>query len=412
MKVKKPKGIYLNVYQLACYISLLIVALPVVDYFCSWYITLLPFLLITYRLFKYKRTFTSVCYSMLLAIGFVVLQYWGIYRNEEFFMWLVDGIIVWLPCIIALYIKENNNEKFVKNYLQTYIIVTTITSITTIIGLIMYPTASRELASGTEIYDTTKYTIRNIGGYQHIYALVVLLPILMWLIKRTEKVLRIVNVVALFINLYCIYRSQYTIAIIIAAIIVVLTAMKRFKKTIVVTMILLGTIFLINPSGVMERLSGGFKYVSECIGMEYVGDRLLQVSQLLEGGMIHTETSTQRIDHYKHCLEKFSESPVIGNNMGKFSEENISGHSMILDTMSGMGLFGLVLVSIIFILSYKFVIRVNGKKMNSTILMTWLAFVAVSILNPSSFITIYMILFVLAVCVQRLEKQDEDSLVV
>lgn len=412
MKVKKPKGIYLNVYQLACYISLLIVALPVVDYFCSWYITLLPFLLITYRLFKYKRTFTSVCYSMLLAIGFVVLQYWGIYRNEEFFMWLVDGIIVWLPCIIALYIKENNNEKFVKNYLQTYIIVTTITSITTIIGLIMYPTASRELASGTEIYDTTKYTIRNIGGYQHIYALVVLLPILMWLIKRTEKAWRIVNVVTLLINLYCIYRSQYTIAIIITAIIVVLTILKRFKKIMIVTMILLGAILSFNSSGIMERLSSGFKYVSEHIGMEYVGDRLLQVSQLLDGAVIHTDTSAERIDHYKHCLEKFSESPIVGHNMWGFSEENISGHSMILDTMSGMGMLGLLLVGIIFIISYKLVLRVNGGKMNSTILLTWLAFVAVSILNPSSFITIYMILFVLAVCVQRLEKQDEDSLVV
>lgn len=412
MKVNKPKGIYLNVYQFACYISMFIVALPVVDYFCSWYITLLPFLLITYRLFRYKRTFVSVCYSMVLAIAFVLLQYWGVYRNEEFFMWMVDGIIVWLPCIIALYIKENNNDKFVKNYLQVYIIMTTITSVTTIIGLIMYPTASRELASGTAVYDTTKYTIRNIGGYQHVYALVVLLPILMWLIQRTEKAWRIVNVIALVINLYCVYRSQYTIAIIIAAIIVVLTIMKRFKKTMVVMMILLGTIFLFNTNSVMERLSSAFEYVSERIGMEYVGDRLLQVSQLLDGAMIHTGTSNERIDHYKNCLEKFSESPVIGNNMGKFSEENISGHSMILDIMAGMGILGLVLVGIIFILNYKIVIRVNEKTINSTTLLTWLAFVAVSILNPSSFMTIYMILFVLTVCVQRLEKKNEDSVAV
>ena len=412
MKIKKPKGIYLNVYQFACYISLLIVALPVVDYFCSWYITLLPFLLITYRLFKYKRTFTAVCYSMLLAIGFVMLQYWGVYRNEEFFEWMVDGIIVWLPCITALYIKENSNEKFVKNYLQMYIIMTTITSVTTIIGLIMYPNASRELASGTAVYDTTKYTIRNIGGYQHVYALVVLLPILMWFIKRAEKAWKIVNIVALLINLYCIYRSQYTIAIIIAAIIVVPTMLKRFKKIMIVTMILLGTIFFFNPSGIMERLSSGFKYVSEHIGMEYVGDRLLQVSQLLDGAVIHTETSAQRIDHYRHCLEKFSESPIIGNNIGRFSEENISGHSMILDTMSGMGILGILLVFAIFIITYRLVIKVNGKKINSTILLTWLAFIAVSILNPSSFMTIYMILFVLAVCVQRMEKKDEDSVAV
>ena len=412
MKVKKPNGIYLNIYQLACYISLFIVALPVVDYYCSWYITLLPFLLITYRLFRYKRTFVSVCYSMVLAIAFVLLQYWGIYRNEEFFMWMIDGIIVWLPCIIALYIKENNNDKFVKNYLQMYIIMTTITSVTTIIGLIMYPTASRELASGTAVYDTTKYTIRNIGGYQHVYALVVLIPILMWFIKRTEKVLRIVNVVALVINLYCIYRSQYTISIIIAAIIFALTVVKRFKKTMVVTMILLGTIFLFNANSVMEKLSSGFEYVSERIGMDYVGDRLLQVSQLLEGASIHTETSTERIDYYKQCIKKFSENPVVGHNMWEFSEDNITGHTMILDTMSGMGILGLVLVAIIFIISYRVVIKVNGKKISSTILLTWMAFVAVSILNPSSFMTIYMILFVLAVCVQRLEKKDENSVAV
>ena len=57
-------------------------------------------------------------------------------------------------------------------------------------------------------------------------------------------------------------------------------------------------------------------------------------------------------------------------------------------------------------------IRVKGEKINSTILLTWLAFVAVSVLNPTSFMTIYMILFVLAVCVQRLEKKDENSMAV
>ncbi len=412
MKFKKPKGIYLNIYQFACYISLFIVALPVIDYYCSWYITLLPFLLVTYRLFRYKRTLMTVCYTMAAAIVFVLLQYWGIYRNEEFFRWMIDGIIVWLPCIIALYIKESNNDKFVRNYLQIYIIATTITSLTTIIGLVMYPNASRELATASEMYDTTRYTIRNIGGYQHVYALVLLLPILIWLIKQTNKTWKIVNIVALLINIYCIYRSQYTIAIIIAAIILILTVMKRFKKTMIVTMILLSTVFLFDTSSIMEKISGGFKYVSEHIGIEYVGDRLLQVSQLLEGAMIHTETSTDRIDHYKHCLKKFSESPVIGNNIGEFSEDNISGHSMVFDTMSGMGLVGLLLVSIIFIVVYWLVIRENGKALNSTILLTWLAFVAVSILNPSTFMTIYMILFVLAVCVQRLEKQNEDSLAV
>lgn len=410
MKIKKPKGIYLNVYQFACYISLFIVALPVVDYFCSWYITLLPFLLITYRLFKYKRTLARVCVTMVLAITFVLLQYWGIYRNEEFLMWMIDGIIVWLPCIIALYIKENNNDKFVKNYLQVYIVATTITSVTTIIGLMIYPNASRELATGSELFDTTKYKILNIGGYEHIYALVVLLPILIWFIKRTNKVWRTVNIVALLINLYCIYRSQYTIAILIAGTILILTAVKKYKKTIIVAMVLLGTLFLFNTRGVMEGLSDGFKYVSEHIGIEYVGDRLLQVSQLLEGVSIHTETTTDRIDHYQHCLDKFSESPVIGNNMGEFSVSNISGHTMILDTMSGMGILGLLLVGIIFVISYKIVVRANGEKTSSTVLLTWLAFVAVSILNPSSFMTIYMILFVLAVCVQRLEKQDESSM--
>lgn len=404
MKTNKTNGIYLNIYQLACHISLFIVAMPVVDYYCNWYITLLPFLVVIYRLAQYRRTLNDTCALMLLAFCFTLLQFWGVYRGNDFITWVLNGMIVWLPCLVALYVKQSGGEKFVKKYLQTYIIITTVTSVTTLIGLVRYPTASRELASGTEIHDTTKYTLQNIGGYEHIYTLVVLIPIIIWTIRNTYKAWRTINIGCLLINLFCIFKSQYTIAIIVAIITLLVSFLKKYKKILVTVLAALVILLLIDRGVGVSFFSQVFLYFSKHIGAEYVGDRLLQVSQLLEGAVVSTQTSTARIDHYRHCWQGFINSPIWGNNMGQFAENNISGHSMALDIMAGLGLIGLASTLAIFRKSFEIVFRAVGKKISSTILITWLTFIAVSILNPSSFMTVYMAIFAGCMCIQRLEK--------
>lgn len=407
----KLKGIYLNVYQFACYICLLIAAMPVVNYFCNWYITLLPFLIIFFRLAKYKSTLKDSVVLMVMAVLFVIIQFWGVYRNQDFIMWMIDGVIVWLPCLIALYIRGCGNTGFIKKYLQMTVVVMTITSVTTIIGLVMYPEASRELASGTEIFDTTEYTIRNIGGYEHIYALVVLLPFILWLIKNTDRFARIVNILCMIINLYCIYKSQYTIAIVAAVAILMLLFLQKYKKVSIILFSVLAIVLLVGGTSIMDFLSNVFRVFSENIGLDYVKDRLLQVSQLLKGVAVHTETSADRIEYYQKCWELFLKKPIWGNNFSLYSDDNISGHSMILDVMSGLGLIGLGSVICIFGHSLKVLIKEKVESYSSTVVITWIAFILISILNPSGFMPIFMVIFVGSVCIQRLEKQNEGTMV-
>ena len=408
MKIMKSGKVYLNIYQMACYICLLIVAMPVVNYYCNWYVTLLPFLFICYRLVKYKSTFKEVVILMGMAIIFTLIEFWGVYRNQDFFMWLIDGIIVWLPCLIAIYIKNGESDKFTKKYVQAIVAIMTITSITTIIGLIMYPQASRELASGTEIYDTTKYLLRNIGGYEHIYALVVLIPVMLWLIKNNEKMLKVFNIICMVVNLYCIYRSQYTIAIISAIVILLFLFAQKHKKTVLVMLVIVAVSLFIGGTDIMTFLSKVFLVLSKNIGLDYVKDRMLQVSQLFQGVTIATETSADRIEYYQNCWKGFLKSPIWGNNFGAFSENNVSGHSMVLDMLSGMGLIGFASVLCLFLISIRTLIKSKIKEISGTVIITWSAFILVSILNPSSFMTIFMILFVGSVCIQRMEKQNES----
>lgn len=377
--------------EFVCFISLAISVLPVVDYYSPWMVTAIPVLFVLFLTIQKKNNVLPVILLLLTFALLGVLQYYFINRDTSFVSFWINFIIAFLPCLIAYQIRYTyENPLFYKRYLQTLAVFTGITSITTIWGLQKYPMASRELASGTAVYDTNHYRAENIGGYEYIYAIVILIPILIYLIKHTEKVWRAINVAILVINIICVYQSQYTTALILVAVVFLL--MLAFKNKIAF-LISVFSLLLFWILGGLDLLSKIFLFFSENIGQEYVSDRLLQLSQLFAGSEINTETSTARIDHYQNQLLLFVRSPIGGHNLFSYSTENISGHSFVLDWLGSAGLLGFGIVYFLLRNLYKRVVRFSRKKSCRIVKLVWVMLCILAILNPVVFSLITTIAF-------------------
>ena len=162
--------------KVACYFILLIAICPIVGYYCDWYISAIPVALILFPLLSKDKTLVILSVAAL----YVFLHWWLLYRDWDFALYFFNGIIVFVPVLISYYASEFTDNRFKSNYLQFAAILFGITSITTIIGLEIFPGACRELASGTAVYDTERYTRINIGGFEFIYSLVLFIPVVIW----------------------------------------------------------------------------------------------------------------------------------------------------------------------------------------------------------------------------------------
>ncbi len=377
--------------ELACYISLAISVIPVVDYYSPWFITAIPVLLVLYITLQRKSNLFPSIMFMAAFVLLGLLQYIFLYRSVGFVSHIINFVIAFLPCLIAYQTRSTYDKPaFYKRYVQILAIFTGITSITTIIGLEKYPMAARELASGTAIYDTAHYRAENIGGYEYIYALVILIPILLYLIKNTKKLLRIINIAILVINLVCIYESQYTTALLLTIVAFLLILAFKNKVFFAVSLFALLLFWILGGTNLLSRM---LLFFSERIELEYVSDRLLQLSQLVGGSEINTETSTERIDHYKNQLTLFAKSPLIGHNLFGYNEEHVSGHTYIFDWLSSIGVLGFGAVAFIFRKLYTKVVRISRKKTCATVKLTWLMLVILACLNPVIFPLITTIAF-------------------
>jgi hypothetical protein len=271
------------------------------------------------------------------------------------------------------------------------------------IGHIEYPMASRELASGTAIYDTTKYLKLNIGGYEFIYALVILIPLTLWQISSEKGFYRIFAVAVLVLMISCIYSSQYTLALICTVIALLIVLMHKNRNAAIVLAVVICVFMLFNG---LKLLADFFYWASENIGTPYVRDRLLQVAQLFSGENIHTETSGARIEHYIDQLNAFIASPIIGANLLEYSKDAVSGHSLILDMLGAGGIFATGIMLALFRGLYRICVPPYGKRASKAVRSVWATAAVVALLNPVTFPAIATVAFTCCMCVARLESVE------
>lgn len=394
----------LLVFAIGFYI--LIISCPLIDYYVNWYITLIPIILILYQATKYKSAFKSVLKTILLGTILVNFSYYLFHRDAIYLNYSINGIIAWTPCFIAIICNNILKTSSQKKILQIGVIAILITSLTTIQGLSLFPFAARELAGAATEEIRNKYMLMNVGGFEFIYAIVILIPIIFWLIQNTNGILKQINFLVLISTLYCIYVSAYTTALIIAAITILILLMNitpRIRK------LLISVIIIFLPLIGTGVLSDFFLYASKSVESEYVADRLLQVSLLLQGQSINnidTETSNERLILMQNAWEGFCNSPLWGNNWIEWNKTLLSGHSFVLDILSSSGIIGLIIYFLIFYSIFKTCLMCNFKALFFHSKIVWITFIIVTIMNPSAFPIIYLVIFTYTSIINNLSRTN------
>lgn len=376
---------------------------PIVDLYMPWYLSLLPVGVMFFYLLGERSKFRKAINVLLLGIVLTFFQYWFIFKRQELFPYIINSIITWIPCIIAVLCYSQISLVSQKKLLQVALVAMAITSITTVLGLQIYPAASRELASATgEV--RSLYMSLNIGGFEFIYALTLSIPVIFWMINQTKGVLKLINVGILLSFLYCIYESAYTTALLIAILILVLLIYDTYSH--LRNIIIIGCIIFLAMAG-SGALSSIFMWLSSTVESEYVSDRLLQIGLVLQGESIEnldTETSNERLLLMKNAWVGFFSSPLWGNNLITWNKNILSGHSLGLDILSSAGVFGLVFFVSIFYKVYKKIFSSRFKDLIFQTRIVWIGFIILSIINPSTFPIIYLVVFTFSSIINNYNK--------
>ena len=265
----------------------------------------------------------------------------------------IYGIIQWFIYPVAItYLVENNKRGSVKRILFISLACIVITSITTIIGNEALPGASRALASGWRDDETQMHFLKqmNIGGFDFAYLLSLLFPLFVYVFKGGINRMASIAIIAVgAVAMYAVYKTEYTTALLFSVLgLCTMFLPRNYKfKQIAVVAVVGGIIAFMS----VAALSTFFGNLSESSESGVIAERLGGISDILSGNQTGGDTEARQ-DVMNKSWKAFIASPIVGSGKG-----SVGGHSYILDTMGMYGMFGIIMLIIVFKALFKLFIK-------------------------------------------------------
>lgn len=160
-----------------------------------------------------KKAYKSYFYLyILLLLSLVITLTSGSYTELSRFFFYTFMTFMWQ----FVFVFYRYNFRLIENKIHVFIIMSLIGTISTLVGLINYPHASRDLATGAHMLVEEKlmYQQMGIGGYSFIYGLVFLIPALYVSVRRSSrKIDKLFIILVLLLSVVTVILSSYSIAI-------------------------------------------------------------------------------------------------------------------------------------------------------------------------------------------------------
>lgn len=247
-----------------------------------------------------------------------------------------------LPSLMILYIINNKDIRLCKSLCVCLYLSFLITTITTITGNMMFPHASRMMATGmADNPDLLNQFYRyNIGGFDFIYSVALLIPIMVYIIKN-DRTYRYPLLLLVFTSVYSVYMSEYTTALLISLLGLSCFLMSSIitKRNLRVYFILIAVFALFFYTIIPVILNA----VADTLGSDDIAVRLHDISDMIMGKDLEANSDiATRQNLFMDSFMGFLENPVVG------VQENRGGHSFVLGIMCYWGLFGLFMLFYLF----------------------------------------------------------------
>jgi len=265
-------------------------------------------------------------------------------------------------------------------------------SIKTLITLHINPMAARNLASGS-LHNASLGSLAEIGiggGYDLTYALCILLPFIIIVLKNESfnKIVFFSAICFIILSIYTIIKSDYGMAFLFTIIGVFFSLFifsgktKRDLLILIISIVVCGIllVLLINP------IADLLIYISMFFENSFIGQRLNELGLGFKGYGFGSSTE-YRFDLYLSSFMTFLENPFVG--VGFLTQYNyynnlqyIGGHSEWLDFLGVFGLIGSIPLFFVLFINYRETIK-KYKNINyqSAIIIVYLLFIVIGSIN-------------------------------
>ena len=339
-----------NLIEFLLFLIILYTIMPVFSRFVSSTLTTYTYLLVVGFAFvailfkKGKYTFEKELKLLMPFLAWKALQ---LILAADAFLWAYGILLDCIFLVAGYYIVYFCRYEKIKIGVKILIGVCLLTLITTVIGCIQNPEASRILASveSTDL-ESIQYDWKNIGGYDFVYMMVLMHPLLILAYKKgtIKFFVSLLGTISLFV--LAIY-SEYTTALLL---VIITSLLYFFKKKLkfqnLLFLIIVAVFFVTFFSDIFSDL---LNRLADMVNSENIAHRL----RALAGGRTGIENSEDnRIELYENSLKTFFAAPLWGTFLS--GGGGIGGHSFILDFIAQYGIIGLSIIVLMYRQIYKY----------------------------------------------------------
>lgn len=401
----KKEPIKLNLIEILIIVAFAYFIAPIVSRFISDYLTTYFYMLIVVALIalvmliKGSRSLND-CVALLVPFLLWKLLTFLLPRGN-IILWAYQVMLDLLPIVLGYYFLNHAKSESFELFAKIIFWLCLITCVTTIIGCIEFPDASRYLATVDDA-DATKavlYNWRNIGGYEFVYTIVLLHPLVILAQKmgKVKKLHAFLCTVLVFTLSIC---SGYTTALLLT----ILSTLTYFlSKDLTPKQLIVWVVCVIVITVTFFTVfSDLLKWLADVIDNKFISERL----RSLAGGRSGIEGSEDnRIALYERAWNTFLNSPILGSYWGGGSN---SGHSFILDFTAQFGIVGLsVLIFAYYVIYRYFLAPYKNKEGFGFVVWLFVQTLILSLVNTGMWL--WVLTAIIPIFLKAIYKGDEKS---
>lgn len=349
-------------------------------------------------------------YRMLLLLSLSVLVFVRSFMTgglSSFAMHMYGELQILLFGVIVLAYEDKVN-KYKKKYLFSLIVFCyIITAITTVVGNMRYPTASRILATG-DAAGVALYTSQNIGGFTFVYELVLITPLIIYMFKD-KKMNRLLALSFVILIGFTIQKTEYATALLFFVLSLFLFFIPKLtNKKIYFILSVFVIMFVINSDYFADLIA----QLGQSINSDVVATRFEELADIIRGDSVvdvgNIGNVGNRAERYRNSFNTFVNTGFIGS-WGSEVVGDIGGHSFILDNMARYGIFGIFAMLTMYVTVYSLFIKpYRSQKFYSYMFYTFLVSIVLAFVNTKTNLFIFIVVFPLFASVME-EKNFKGS---
>lgn len=271
--------------------------------------------------------------------------------GDQLLSFYVQNGMFWFPLVFCGYARQQGDSRLWRWLKATLLFAVTVTVLSTIFWLVegmffrgdtvyAYSRSLGYAEPGFEAY-LKELMLRNIGGYDFVYAMVAALPLTILGMQHSRGGKRAAYTALLALQTIMIVLSQYTYAMLYAALILAVEIVSAIIRWISRNRVKMGASLVLGllPFALVWFLRMPLLKFASAIcaqaGLESFAFSLEQLMIAFQGGVTDENS---RLVYYQTALEGIRQSPLLGSLLG--GEQLLSRHSDVLDVLSGMGILG------------------------------------------------------------------------